>query len=360
MSTPRRLVQLFNAGHHRSRPDPAPDSAPNHLRFERELEAAGFAVETIPAYGWPWNPAARMHNAYLGLDPLRALKVLLTRRRAAIVCAHLESTLLILLLRRLCHFRPPIVIWEVPWSPGWAYRERVSRLAIPRADCSVVFSSSQIQLVRSVYGQHTPVVFLPFCIDVEFYRPLPKVPGVRPYILSCGMDPGRDFAILLDVSGAIPADITIKAGRTFAPNRSTPANVTITRDHMSYLRYRDLYAGAAIVVVTTHNTPNASGVTSLMEAMAMGKPVVVSDNPALRDYLPPPDAGVVIPVGDRAALQAAILGLLSDPAKAEKMGQAARAFALKNFHPKRHFQAVATLLNDVAASVKPTARSPRP
>lgn len=347
MTLHHKIIQLFNVHGDESSTELAPDSGPSHIGFEQVLENSGFVAETISPYTWPWNPAARMHSAYLGLDPLRAVRVLLTRRKVAIVCAHLESGLLILLLRRLFRFRPPVVIWEVPWSPGWTYREIVSRLAISRADCCVVFSSSQIKTLHDNYGYDKSIIFIPFYIDTDFYRPLPRPAGVEPYVFSCGLDAGRDFDILLDVSANIPGRILIKMGRDSMASQAVPSNVSVVRDHLSYEKYRELYAGASIVVVTTRDTPNAAGVTTLMEAMAMGKPVIVSDNPALRDYLPPLEAGIVIPIGDRISLQAAIIGLLENPLKAEAMGQRAREFALKNFHPRLHVQAVATLLKNI-------------
>lgn len=347
MTSHHHIIQLFNVHDHGSSAELALDSGPTHLGFEQVLENSGFVAETIPPYGWPWNPAARMHNAYLGLDPLRAVRVLLTRRKATIVCAHLESGLLILLLRRLFRFRPPVIIWEVPWSPGWTYREIVSRLAISRADCCVVFSSSQIEMLHNAYGRDKPIVFIPFYIDTDFYRPLARPPGVEPYVFSCGLDAGRDFDILLEVSSNIPGRIMIKTGKDRVLQEAAPSNVDIVRDHLSYQEYRELYVGASIVIVTTQDTPNASGVTTLMEAMAMGKPVIVSDNPALRDYLPPSEAGIVIPVGDSASLQAAIMDLLENPLKAKIMGQEARKFALERFHPRLHVKAVATLLQSI-------------
>ena len=155
MTTRPCVVQLFNAGGGApaaTGPDdynPARDTA-------AMLSAEGFDVQTMPAYGFPFNPGARMHNAYLGLDPLRVLRVLLTRRRAALVCAHMESAVLLLLLRRIFRFRPPIIVWEVPFSPGWNYRTRIGRLALKRADCAVVFSTSQIAEMRACYGATCP------------------------------------------------------------------------------------------------------------------------------------------------------------------------------------------------------------
>ena len=341
------IVQLFNGGANNSRPKQENDTAPNHTREQRVLEEAGFEVETLDPFGWPWNPAANRHNAFRGLDPLRALRVMLARRKAALICAHMESAVVLLLLRRLFRFRPPIVIWEVPWSPGWGYRNLISRLAIPRADCSVVFGTNQIDLLRRAFGTGTRLRFLPFCVDVDFFRPQPPSGTQTPYVFSSGFDVGRDFKVLLEASRGIPAPFIIKCGKALNINVNQHPNVTEFKEYLSYTKYREMYADAAIVVVTTGDTPNASGVTSLMEAMAMGKPTIVSDNPALRDYLPPPDAGVVVPVGDSVALHAAIIDLLQTPGKAEAMGRKAREFAEERFHPRSHFRAMASLFWDV-------------
>jgi glycosyltransferase involved in cell wall biosynthesis len=94
------------------------------------------------------------------------------------------------------------------------------------------------------------------------------------------------------------------------------------------------------VVVCTKNTPNAAGVTSLMEALSMGRPTIVSDNPSLKDYLPPADAAIVVPVGDVEALRNAILWVLEHPTEAEEMGRKARAFAETRFSADRHYEAM--------------------
>lgn len=343
------VVNLFGGGGKPNLGSPVAGSEPD--KSWAALEAAGFAVETLPAYNWPWNPAARMHSAFQSVDPLRSLRVLLRRRNAAIICAHMESALVPLLLRRMFRFRAPIILWEVPWSPGWAYRELVARLTISRADRAVVFSANQIDLVRQAYGGNARPAFVPFCVDVNFFRPRLRNNASVPYILSSGLDKGRDFDLLVKVSAEIPTPFKIKIANLPASvsNPKMYPNIEFILEHLNYIEFRDLYSNADIVVITTHLTPNACGVTSLMEAMAMGKPTIISNNPALRDYLPPPDAGVVVPIGDAAALRAAILDLQRNPKKAAAMGKNARAFAEQRFHPDVHFRAIADLFWEVAA-----------
>jgi glycosyltransferase involved in cell wall biosynthesis len=60
------------------------------------------------------------------------------------------------------------------------------------------------------------------------------------------------------------------------------------------------------------------------EAMALGRPVLVSDLPALREIVDPPHRGVVAPAGDATALASAIEALLDDPAKRQRLGSIGR------------------------------------
>jgi glycosyltransferase involved in cell wall biosynthesis len=67
----------------------------------------------------------------------------------------------------------------------------------------------------------------------------------------------------------------------------------------------------------------------------------------LRDYLPPPDAGIVILVGDAAALRSSVEELLNNPEKAKNVGNIAREYAESRFNPGVHFRNIANLLREV-------------
>lgn len=74
-------------------------------------------------------------------------------------------------------------------------------------------------------------------------------------------------------------------------------------------------------------TPN-----SLIEAMAHGLPVIASDVGGIADLVTP-DAGLLVPPGDAAALCDAMRRLASDPSLRASMGRAARGRYLKLFTP---------------------------
>ena len=62
------------------------------------------------------------------------------------------------------------------------------------------------------------------------------------------------------------------------------------------------------------------------EAMALGVPVLVSDLPALREIVDPPNRGAVAPPGDADGLAAAIARLADDPAERARIADAGRAW----------------------------------
>ncbi|ETK34673.1 glycosyltransferase family 4 protein [Microbispora sp. ATCC PTA-5024] len=62
-----------------------------------------------------------------------------------------------------------------------------------------------------------------------------------------------------------------------------------------------------------------------VEAMALGKPVVLSDLPALSELVGGEGAGLLVPAGDPAALAKALAALRDDPERRRTMGEAGKA-----------------------------------
>ena len=78
----------------------------------------------------------------------------------------------------------------------------------------------------------------------------------------------------------------------------------------------------------------------VMEAAAMGVPVVATDVKGNREAVVDGRTGLLVPLGDVTALSDAVTDVLSDPARAEQMGKAAREFARECFDEQRVFARV--------------------
>jgi glycosyltransferase involved in cell wall biosynthesis len=122
------------------------------------------------------------------------------------------------------------------------------------------------------------------------------------------------------------------SAETFSAKAS--GNVTIGRKTPTELR--ELYARSRFVVVPLQRSDTDNGVNVILEAMAMGRPVICSRTRGQVDVVEEGVTGLFVPVGDSSALKAAIRTLWSDPERASEMGRAARAYVEKH-HPLEKF-----------------------
>jgi len=84
------------------------------------------------------------------------------------------------------------------------------------------------------------------------------------------------------------------------------------------------YRAADLYVSASHSDGSS---VSLLEALACGKPVVVSDIPGNREWVTPGQQGWLFPDGDVDALTACLLEAVGTPCQLVKMGAAARRLA---------------------------------
>lgn len=90
----------------------------------------------------------------------------------------------------------------------------------------------------------------------------------------------------------------------------------------------DWYRTADVFALSSDfdNSPNV-----VLEAMASGLPVVATDVGGLRDYVTPPENGLLTPKGDASAFAAALLAILSDADRGPAIGRRNRTAAVRRF-----------------------------
>ena len=88
---------------------------------------------------------------------------------------------------------------------------------------------------------------------------------------------------------------------------------------------------------------------SILEAMAVGLPVVATAVGGTPDVVVDGQTGVLVPAQDPAALADALAGLLADPGKGEALGRAGRARAEARFSETRMLERVEDLLDTLVA-----------
>lgn len=136
------------------------------------------------------------------------------------------------------------------------------------------------------------------------------------------------------------------------------ARATGAAENTRFLGYqgdmRCFYAACDVVVLPSESE-GASMV--VLEAMAMGRALLLSDIPSLRELARPDEHAVFVPVGDAAALARALERLAADPELRAALGGAAAARARERFDARTAAERTAALFADVlgAASARSAA-----
>jgi glycosyltransferase involved in cell wall biosynthesis len=170
-------------------------------------------------------------------------------------------------------------------------------------------------------------------VDDHYWRAQPPAPDG--YVLTVGRDLARDYATFVRALAGLERKVMLVAKHENLRGVEVPANVDVRLD-ISPAEVRDLYAGAACVVVPIHaeghrhGTEN-SGTIALLEAMATARPVVVTERSTLADYVRPDETALTVPPEDPDALREAVSRVLAGAEAAAQLGASARRAVEERF-----------------------------
>lgn len=221
-----------------------------------------------------------------------------------------------------------------------------------RIDRIALHSRQQYEVaVRDLGIESHRLSLVPYQVDTSFWSP-GAAPAER-LVVSAGLE-HRDYATLFRAVDGLDAQVEIGAASNWSRHAfadiTPPSNVHVAS--FDYSSLRALYARAALVVVPLTDVDNQAGVTTILEAMAMGKPVVVTQSLGQTDVvedrrlrprgalrprptslarrfaeqarIPIEATGLYVAPGDADGLRRAISYLLEHPDERERLGRAAR------------------------------------
>jgi glycosyltransferase involved in cell wall biosynthesis len=163
----------------------------------------------------------------------------------------------------------------------------------------------------------------------EVRRELGIGDGERLVVVVARLHPQKDLPTLFDAVAPLERVRVVVFGEgpdAESLRATAPSNVVLagSRDSVA-----DEIAAADAFVVSSRWE---SGPLVLVEAMTLGRPVVTTDVGFASTVVHDGDTGRLVPVGDVAALRAAITAVLADPDDAAAMGERGRLAVTRTFH----------------------------
>lgn len=226
-----------------------------------------------------------------------------------------------------------------------ARRDRLQRL-YSQVSKVIVFSRNQREILKSFLKlRDEQITVLHFGIDTEKADRLFPVTTDNGRWLSVGRDLGRDWKTLVKAMELtdLPCDVIARPG--VLPSE-LPTNIAALPS-MPESEYWQRLAACRGLVLAVHDLAYPSGKTVLLQAMALGKPCVITSTPALTDYLPE-DAVLTAPIaGDYLSLADSVLRLEADKTLRERLGNAARNFVQQQCNEKMMWARITRAVREV-------------
>jgi len=170
-----------------------------------------------------------------------------------------------------------------------------------------------------------------FGVDTSFWTPGPA--PASGYILAVGNDGRRDYSTLIEAARLLPWRVILI---TTCELPSLPPNVEHIHGGyaggVSDAKLRDLYRGASCVVVPLKPTFQPSGQSVTLQAMACGRPVVLTETKGIwsRETVRDRETLLLTPPGDTGQLAQAIRCVMENKEFARNLGIASRDAVLRS------------------------------
>jgi glycosyltransferase involved in cell wall biosynthesis len=177
------------------------------------------------------------------------------------------------------------------------------------------------------------VLLSTFMVDTAFFDP--ALIDVEPerMICSAGLE-RRDYATLMEAVEGLDVQVVIAAASPWSKQSDAtehavlPANVEVRK--LNLFELRELYARSRFVVMPLEEVEFQAGITTILEAMSMGKAVLCTRTSGQTDTVTEGQTGRYVPPNDAGALRDAIVTMLDDDAFAHSAGEQAREWAVAN------------------------------
>jgi glycosyltransferase involved in cell wall biosynthesis len=310
-----------------------------HLYGTHVLEADGIAVDYAPfSYASPLYRA----SARLGwrLGDLHQEAYVARRRGAVSYAGEPHHVAGLARLRRLGLWRSPLVAVVHQEAGG------------PLGDVVICLSRRVRDRLRA--DGHPDAVWAPWGPDLD----LPAyTPTAATHVVSTGKS-GRDLPTLLAALGGLGVPAKVYALPPLPANVPPGVDLVTTDRHedhgggdapqFAFERVIEDVRSASVVAIPLLRTDRLTGLTELCDALALGKPVVMTRTPYIDVDLAAIGCGVWVEPGDVRGWRDALRDLARDPRAAAEMGANGRAYAEREWNAEAFGRVVAGVVRRVA------------
>lgn len=245
------------------------------------------------------------------------------------------------LLWRALRFNGSLLLLD-PLFPASRRLDRILALGLRNVSCVICIRQGDIDTLYNRFGyppQRCRFVLLP--------TPLASLPEASneadpPYIYAAG-DTYRDWPLLLEALKSTDFACIISTRGVSPDQPGLPSNLSV-RPPVPMAEGRKLLQACAVVAIPFQDTQLACGPSIVIDALALGKPVVATDTNGARDYVLPGSTGLLSPSGDSAAMRANLTALMGDRSRRRDMGRAARRFAEEKLSPDAFWASLSAII----------------
>ena len=230
---------------------------------------------------------------------------------------------------------------------SWTFRNPISKAIIPKL-AHLAYRESNLSSnagflcltpsTESNFERFAPSKFIPWCVDTEMFQPSINKSSSKPYFFASGKTE-RDYNTFVEAARNVQAKFRIIGPNSLKPP-SIPSNVTwietSTNPPDSAVNYKTLvkwYNEAIAVCIPLNGDANDTcGYTNMLEAMAMSKPVLMTDSGCLHVNPQKEKFGYLLRRKDPVDWSEKMNLILSNQEYSKSLGENGRKVALRDFN----------------------------
>jgi glycosyltransferase involved in cell wall biosynthesis len=306
------------------------DTSVKHWLFDFYPDLALTVLDFEQAKGtfqWLWGVTKQTINAFS-----------IYRRYDLVLADNIAAILPLALIHSILHRRgPKFVGIDIAANRAGPNLIRVFRVAVKSMNAIICYTSAQTSWWIKNVG-YTKVTFIHFGLgfprDEYSHRSKTKIAdstqgNASGYIFSGG-HADRDYRTLLRATSGLSERVVLAVGRDSVTGRTGLENVSLSNKVKIYHghdpnRFLRLMSEAKLVVLAMQDVPYSVGQEVLLNAMSLGKPIIVTRIQGLVDYVEDGKTVLMVKPGDAAQLKQKIVLLLKNDRLRRTLGRNAKA-----------------------------------